>query len=163
MTGSFVTLFGAFALLLVAQTQIRAQSDFTAAFPEIPGCAKTVFPIVTSRGYAVQQAGYSSPHKGCGIISIQFGPGLKKNLQRGKRWFNGRSYKIRGFDVLESSSWCGVPTPVRYVDVYLSDNSVILFSQYGERSRGDEILRAARSADFSTLKRLVEAVRLPPE
>jgi len=143
-------------LILLAQIETRAQTDFSAMFPEIPDCTRTIYPLVQYGASETQQAGYGTGHRVCGMITIQVMPGLKKLREHPSRRINQRRYKIRGFDVWHSASGCGVPTPVYSIDVYLSESAVISFSQYGEQA--DDIAKFARRANYSKLKRLLQSI-----
>ena len=156
MTACLFTIACAASMILLAQLDTRAQTDFSTAFPEIPGCTRTIYRLVQSGAVSSQQAGYGTHNKTCGVITIQVMPGLKKLREQWPARLNVRKSKIRDFDVWHSASWCGVPTPVRHLDVYLSDNAMLSFSQYGESS--DEILNFARRADYIKLRRLVLAI-----
>lgn len=141
-----------FSLVIVVGCSFSAygQSDWAGAFPDIKGCAKTIGPFERTGSFATQTAIY----EGCGTIELRIAPGAK--AAREKNWqdhFPSLKTEIKGYTAWRNSPLCGNDPWLGSIEVYLSEDKVLIASAY---DRADQVLNFAEQADYIALANVMQ-------
>lgn len=160
----FFTGFSRHEILLqpsIGAKQIQT-ADWSALFPEIPGCERIIQPL-TQNGEVFEQAaiyereGYKNNKNenyfGCGSIALRFAPSARKSARENSTIADfplRQPIQIKNFEAYHSSPLCGNDDSRGSTAVYFDEDKVLIVSAY----RGAEkILEFAQNADYELLKK----------
>jgi hypothetical protein len=145
-------------------------ADWSALFPEIPGCVRIVQPITQNVKIIEQTAIYEQKdfetRKGkdpnyfdCGSISLRFEPSARRsasinyaNLVNFPIYFPPQKSKVKSFDAYTESPMCGNDNWLGTTDVYFDKDMVLTVSvNLGGAGLSDFI----ENADYKRLKKAI--------
>ena len=157
-----------------AQQSVKSKpaqaTDWSALFPDIPGCVRIIQPLAQNGKTFEQLAIYERQdfetrkdkdpnYFGCGSITLRFEPSARKsasinhtNLVNFPIYMPPQKSKVKTFDAYSSSPQCGNDIWVGSTDVYFDKDMVLTVSaNLGATS----ILEFAENADYKFLKKSI--------
>jgi hypothetical protein len=162
----FLGLFGMIMLLagsVLSQERVRTglADDWSAFFPEIEKCVRTVHPISIVGDVIEQTAEYEWPGRrdrtdpnyfGCGSITLRISPDALKSMQaRNDMDFFPTSQRllVHGYESIRHSPLCGNDPWAGSLEVYFDHDKVFAVSA---SVGAGEILQVAETADYRAMK-----------
>jgi hypothetical protein len=137
-------------ILVIGALSTHAQDEWSALFPEIPGCVKTVARRTNTNNATELTANYQAADHPCGSITLRREQNL---LQNRKKWETSlflRWVKVKSFEALESTPLCGNDDWIETVEVFFSENMSMTISAYRWHP---SILDFAQKADYKTMEK----------
>lgn len=157
-------LFAGLSVEIFSRQSIVAKQDedWSAIFPEIPNCERSIQPI-TRNGEVFEQTATYEPkgykydvnqgYFGCGSITLRFAPSAGKSARENSDFINfplRQQFQIKNFEAYRESPQCGNDNWRGSTTVYFDKDKVLIVSAF---VGAEKILDFAQNADYELMKK----------